>query len=148
MLSTLQAVCIPVASGGNQAQIAKAAGFRKSGDGFVLRNKDFQITVEAVGLNPGQCHVDITHGADQEAPGRAIVVALHDWAAITRGWSLYRNDKNVNGSSEFTTRSWEHAADGKSEAIVFVTIRKADGTPSKPGIDTSQMIYSVTKTPG
>ena len=85
------------------------------------------------------------HPVDLEAPAAPIIVALHNWAAVEHGWSLYRNDKNVDAGQEFTTRSWEHGADGKNEALVFTTMRKPDGTPSQGNADTSQMIYSVTK---
>jgi len=133
--------------GGNLAQLAKTAGFRKSGDNYVNKQRTYQLTVLALGSNPHQCHVDIVHPVDPEAPAKPIVIALHDWAAVTRGFSLYRNDKNVLGSQEFTTRSWENDENGQHQALVLTTIRKADGTPSKGGADTSEMIYSVSPTP-
>jgi len=144
VLSVLQSVCIPAAAGGNLANLAKAAGYRKSGDTWQLRQRDFTLTIQDPGSNPNQCHVDITHTADQEAPGRQIVVALHNWAAFANGWSLYRNDKNVAGASQYTTRSWQKDADGKLQSLVFLTIRHADGTPMKGGTDTSQLIYGIT----
>ncbi len=145
-LSTLERVCLPSASGGDLAQLAKAEGFRKSGDNFVMKGRDFQLTVLSSVGNPTQCHVDIIHPVDIEAPARPIVLALHDWAAVERDWSVYRNDKSVIGGSEFTTRSWEHSGDGKSEGLVLTTIRRADGSPMKGKSDTSEMIYSITKT--
>ncbi|HEY5105907.1 MAG TPA: hypothetical protein VII73_03935 [Caulobacteraceae bacterium] len=145
-LNTLEQVCIPSANGGNLAQIAKAQGFRKSGDNFVMKQREFQLIVLSSAGNPTQCHVDIIHAVDLQAPARPIVLALHDWAAVERDWSVYRNDKSVISGSEFTTRSWEHAGDGKSEGLVLTTIRKADGSPMKGNADTSEMIYSVTKT--
>lgn len=147
LLNTLDTVCIPSANGGNLAGIAKVAGYRKSGDNFVLKRPGYQFTVLAPGSNPTKCQVTIVHPVDPEAPAKPLVVALHNWAAVTRGWDLYRNDKNVQGAQELTTRSWEHSADGKNEALVLTTFRKADGTPSQRAADTSEMIYSVTKTP-
>jgi len=144
VLAVLQNVCIPAAAGGNLPNLAKAAGYRKSGDNWQLRQRDFTLTIQDPGSNPNQCHVDITHVADQEAPGRQIVVALHNWAAFSNGWSLYRNDKNVAGESQYTTRSWQKDADGKLQSLVFLTIRHADGTPMKSGTDTSQLIYGIT----
>lgn len=148
LLSTLQQVCIPAANGGDLAKLAKAAGYRKVGDNFVYKQAAFQFTILAPGSNPNQCHVDVVHPVDPEAPAKPLVIALHDWASVERGWSLYRNDKNANSGQEFTTRSWEHSADGKAEALVITTIRKADGSPTQRNADTSMMIYSVTKTPG
>ncbi|MEO8811504.1 MAG: hypothetical protein ABI376_01150 [Caulobacteraceae bacterium] len=148
LLDTLERVCIPAANGGNLAQAAKAAGYRKNGENYALKQKTFQLTVTAPGSNPTQCHVYIVAPVDPEAPAKPMAVALHDWAAISRGWDLYRNDKSVIGAQEFTTRSWEHDSEGKHEALVLTTIRKADGTPSKSNADTSEMIYSVTKPKG
>ena len=148
LLSTLENVCVPSANGGNLAQVAKSAGYRKSGDNFVTKGPGYQLTVEANTYNRNQCHVNIVHPIDPESPAKPLVVALHNWAAVSRHWSLYRNDKNVQGSQEFTTRSWEHSGDGKDEALVLITMRKADGTPSKSGADTSTLLYSTAKTPG
>ena len=114
----------------------------------MLKQAGYQFTAQAPGSNPNQCHIDLVHAIDPEAPAKPLVVALHNWAVFGHGWSLYRNDKNVSDGQEFTTRSWEHSADGKSEALVLTTLRKADGTPTKASADTSMMIYSVTKTPG
>jgi hypothetical protein len=84
---------------------------------------------------------------DLEAPGRPIIVAFNDWAAVEHGWSLYRNDKNVQGNTQFTTRSWQLDWNGQEQSLVFTTMRKPDGTPMKGNTDTSQMIYGVLKLP-
>jgi len=148
LLSTLETVCVPAANGGDLAKLTKAAGYHKAGDNYVYKQASFQFTILAPGANPTQCHVDLVHPVYPQAPAAPLVVALHNWASVSRGWSLYRNDKNVDGGQEFTTRSWEHSADGKNEALVLTTIRKADGSPSHGNTDTSMMIYSVNKTPG
>ena len=148
LLSTLESVCIPAANGGDLAKLSKAAGYRKSGDNYVLKQSGFQFTILNPGSNPTQCHVDLIHQVYPDAPAKPLVIALHNWAAVSRGWKLYRNDKNVDAGQEFTTRSWTHDADGKYEALVITTIRKADGTPSKSGADTSMMIYDVSKSAG
>ena len=136
---------MPLVDGGDINKLTKTLGFRKSGDNWVYRQKTYTLTLIPPGSNPNQCHIDIVHPVDPASP---IVVALHNWAAVTRGWALYRNDKNVDAGQEFTTRSWENDADGKHTALVFTTIRKADGSPSKGASDTSEMLYSATKTAG
>lgn len=142
----LQHICIPAANGGNLPQLAKAAGFRKNNDNnWTIKTRDYAIVVEDPGSNPNQCHVDVTHPLDMESPGRPIIIALNDWVGIEGGWTLYRNDKNVQGAMQYTTRSWQHVTDSKEEDLVFVTMRKPDGTPLKSGVDTSQMVYSVSK---
>jgi hypothetical protein len=147
LISTLETVCVPAVSGGNMEKLAKSAGYRKSGDNYVMRGKTFQLTVLAPGSNPHTCHVDILSPVDPEAPAKPLVVALHDWAAVTRGYTLYRNDKNVANGQELTTRSWEHSepGGGKDDALVLTTYRKADGTPSGSR-ETSVMLFSTNGT--
>jgi hypothetical protein len=146
VLTILQKLCIPAANGGDFNALAKAQGLRKSGDtGWVLKTRDYTLTVENPGSNPSQCHVDLTHPVDLDSPGKPIIIALNDWAGITNGWSLYRNDKNVQGGVQYTTRSWQLDWNGTEQSLVFTTVRKPDGTPMKPNIDTSQLIYGVQK---
>jgi hypothetical protein len=145
VIGALENVCMPLVDGGNIDKVTKAAGYRKSGDNYVMKQKTYQLTLIPPGSNPNQCHVDIIHPVDPAGP---IVVALHNWAAVSRGWTLYRNDKNVDSGQEYTTRSWETDADGKHSALVFTTIRKADGSPSKGAADTSELLFMATKTAG
>jgi hypothetical protein len=145
VLNILQKVCIPSANGGNFVQLVKAYGLRKNSDNnWVLKTKDYTLIVEDPGSNPSQCHVDLTHPLDTDSPGKPIVIALNDWAAVENGWSLYRNDKNVDGDTLYTTRSWQLDWNGKEQSLVFTNMRKPDGTPLKGGVDTSQLIYGVT----
>jgi hypothetical protein len=146
LLNILQQVCIPAANGGNFVQLVKTAGLRKQGDqGWAMKTKDFTLTVANPGSNPDQCRVDITHPADLDSPGRPIIIALNDWAGITNGWTLYRNDKSVQGDLQFTTRSWQLDWNGKEQSLVFTTKRKPDGSPLHPNADESEMIYGVAK---
>jgi hypothetical protein len=147
LISTLETVCVPAVSGGDMDKLTKAAGYRKSGENYVIRGKTFQLTVLAPGSNPHTCHVDILSPIDPEAPAKPLVVALHDWAAVSRGYTLYRNDKNVANGQELTTRSWEHSEpqSGKDDALVLTTYRKADGSPSGSR-ETSVMLFSTNGT--
>ena len=145
LLKTLDTVCIPMVGGGNLAKLAKAAGYRKAGDNWNYKQPGFQFTVLPPGSNPNTCQVELVHPVDQAEPAKPLVVALHNWSVMLRGWSLDRNDKHTSDGQEFITRSWVHDADGKHEALVLTTIRKADDSPSSRNGDTSEMFYSVTK---
>jgi hypothetical protein len=147
VLDVLKNVCIPAANGGDLAQLAKADGMRKNNDlTFSKKQKDFTLTIQNPGSNPNQCHVVVTHPADLESPGRPIIVALNDWAGVKNGWSLYRNDKNVQEGVQFTTRSWQLDWNGTEQSLVFTTKRKPDGTPLHQNTDESELIYGVMKT--
>ena len=74
----LEKVCIPAANGGNLAQLAKADGYRKSGDNWTIRQRDFTLSIEPPGSNPNQCHVDVTHTVDVESPGKPIIIDEED----------------------------------------------------------------------
>ena len=65
---------------------------------------------------------------------------------MKNGWSLYRNDKNVQGNLQFTTRSWQLDWNGTEQSLVFTTKRKPDGTPLHQNTDESELIYGVVKT--
>jgi hypothetical protein len=65
---------------------------------------------------------------------------------VTNGWSLYRNDKNVQSGVQFTTRSWQLDWNGTEQSLVFTTKRKPDGTPLHQNTDESELIYGVMKT--
>ncbi len=145
VMNVLKKVCIPSASGGDFLKLVKAAGLRKNGDNnWVLKSREFTLVVEDPGSNPNQCHVDLTHPVDPDSPGKPIVMALNDWAAVENGWSLYRNDKSVQDGMLVTTRSWTLEWNGKTQGLVFTNMRKPDGAPLHRDADSSQIIYSVT----
>jgi hypothetical protein len=145
LLDTLQSVCMPAVNHGDLAKLAKAAGFRKTGDNYVLKRPGFQFTVLAPGSNPTTCQVELLHPVDQAEPAKPLIVALHNWAAVAHGFALDRNDKHTEDGQEFITRSWVLNADGVHQALVLTTIRKANDTPSDRNGDTSEMFYTSTK---
>ncbi|HEV7158291.1 MAG TPA: hypothetical protein VGN38_08050 [Caulobacteraceae bacterium] len=144
IIDTLQSICIPAVEGGNLDRLARSNGYRKSSDNYVLKGRGFQLTLYPSGSNPTQCHIDVVSPVYPEAPAAAIVVALHNWAAVERGWTLYRNDKSVDSGQQLTTRSWEHDDPGKHEAMFITTYRRPDGAPMKGSADTSTLVYSET----
>jgi hypothetical protein len=144
LLKTLDDVCVPAASRGDKdlGKAARADGYRKTGDNWVLKSSGYQFTILPPGSNPNDCQVQITHPVDPEEPAKTLVIALHNWATYGHGFSLVSNYKHTEGTEQYITRSWEHAANGRNEALVLTTTRKADGTPEARGADTSTMIYS------
>jgi hypothetical protein len=149
VLDTVQNVCVPAVEGGDLDKIARSRGFRKSGDsGYSRSGPGFKLTIVPPGSNPNQCHIDMSTPITPEGPAAPIVVALHNWAAVENGWSLYRNDKSVEGAQQLTTRSWEHDDTGKHEAMFITTYRHADESPMNGRSDSSTLVYSETKTSG
>jgi hypothetical protein len=144
LLKTLQDVCVPAATHGDKdlGKTARADGFRKSGDNWVLKGPGYQFTLLPPGSNPNDCQIQIVHAVDVNEPAAPLVVALHGWATFGRGWTLVSNYKHTEGTEVYITRSWEHSADGRNEALVLTTTRKADNTPESRAGDTSTLIYS------
>lgn len=138
-LSLIETLCMPLAQGGDPASVTKSLGFRKKRDTYTLkvdRTTEFAVTPSA--SNPNVCTMQIDHpmGVDKD-----ITVGLHDWA-VARGFTLYRNDEFTTDMKRHT-RSWEKTTDGRTEALVMITIRKPDGSPFSRNADRTTVMYSV-----
>ena len=144
LLKLLEDVCVPAATAGDKdlGKYARADKFRKSGDNWVLKGPGYQFTVLPPGSNPNDCQVQLVHTVDVDEPAKPLVVALHNWAIFGHGWTLASNYKHTEDGSEYIVRSWEHSADGRNEALVLTTTRKADNSPESRAGDTSTLIYS------
>ncbi|MES2034532.1 MAG: hypothetical protein V4466_10170 [Pseudomonadota bacterium] len=141
ILGAVSRVCEPLVAGGDLTQLAPAAGFKKKRDQWVWQYaKGYQITVLPQGTNPGVCTLQVTHPIDGLTP---VIVDLHNWA-MAKQWTLYRNDKYVT-DQERSTRSWELRGQNQTEALVLLSVRKADGTPLARNSDYSEVLYTVQK---
>lgn len=139
VLNVLDNVCKPLAAGGDAAAITKPLGFKKKRETFVLRlEKPQEIVLIPSSSNPNVCSLEIDHaiGGDKD-----MTIGLHNWA-IGQGYTLYRNDEFTTDLKRHT-RSWELTKDGKTEALVFITEWKADGSPLGKRTDHSTLMYSV-----
>ena len=138
-LNLVENLCKPLVQGGDPASLTKTLGFKKKRDTFTLAlAKPTVFTLLPSGSNKNVCTIEVDHaiGGDQ-----ALTVGLHDWA-IARGYTLYRNDEFTTDMKRHT-RSWEKTADGKTEALVMITIRKPDGSPFSRNADRTTVMYSV-----
>ncbi|HSZ53682.1 MAG TPA: hypothetical protein VK801_19100 [Caulobacteraceae bacterium] len=144
LLQVLQDVCIPAATAGDKdlSKYAKADKFRKTGDNWVLKGANFQFTLLPPGSNPNDCQVQIVHQVNPDEPAKELVTALHNWAVFGHDWTLASNYKHTEEGSEYIVRSWEHTANGRNEALVLTTTRKADNSPQSRAGDSSTLIYS------
>jgi hypothetical protein len=112
------------------------------GDNWVLKGANFQFTLLPPGSNPNDCQVQIVHQVNPDEPARELVTALHNWAVFGHDWTLASNYKHTEEGSEYIVRSWEHTANGRNEALVLTTTRKADNSPASRAGDSSTLIYS------
>ena len=138
-LSLVETLCKPLVQGGDPAAVTKSLGFRKKRSTYTLKvDRTTQFSVTPSASNPNVCTLQIDHpiGVDKD-----ITVGLHDWA-VARGYTLYRNDEFTTDMKRHT-RSWEKTADGKTEALVMITIRKPDGSSFSRNADRTTVMYSV-----
>jgi hypothetical protein len=143
VLDTLTRVCAESVRGGNMAQLAPAAGFKKKKDVWVKTyTKGYTMTLLPPGTNPQVCNLIVDHPVNGVTP---VIIDLHNWA-MGRQWELYRNDKFVT-DMERTTRSWELRTATETEAVVLMTVRKANGAPLSSRADRTELLYSLYKTP-
>lgn len=139
VLNVLERICVPLAKGGDLASLAKPLGFKLKRDLWIQQYQKggYTITVHPVGSNPGICNVDIDHPIDGITE---VIIDLHNWA-MTRDWSLYRNDRFDEGL-ERTTRSWTLSNTDSQQALVLVTVRKPGGKPMTSRTDHTELLYS------
>lgn len=143
-LNLVETLCKPLVQGGDALALSKPIGFKKKREAFVLAlAKPTAFTLVPSASNPNVCTLEIDHtvGGDKD-----LTVGLHDWA-IARGYTLYRNDEYpdpFNANLKRHTRSWELTRpDGKIEALVLITSRKADGSSLARNADKSTVMYSL-----
>lgn len=141
ILGAVARVCEPLVVGGDLNTLAPAAGFKKKRDMWTWAYaKGYTITILPPGTNPGLCTLQVTHPVDGVTP---VIVDLHNWA-MARQWTLYRNDKYVT-DQERSTRSWELRGEHQTEALVLLSVRKADGTPLARNSDFAEVLFSIQK---
>jgi hypothetical protein len=142
VLNAIERVCKPLVQGGDLASLSAPLGYKKKKDNFVyaMATKPYQVTILAQGSNKNVCMIEIDYAIGGIEP---VVVGVHNWA-MARGWKLYRNDKYVT-DLERHTRSWELAGPTEAEALVLVSLKKADGTPLNKKADHATVLYSATE---
>lgn len=147
LIGLLQSVCAPAVVGGNLDALAKASGLKKNRDGAwvgVFGAKPFSVTVFPAGSNPNACNLSIDHVQGGAQP---LVDGLIAWAYLHQpALQLYRNDEVVADDFKRRTISWEYLApDGGSVGLVFVGLKKPDGSAVSKVGDRSTLIFQVNK---
>lgn len=146
--TVLSKVCMPMVKGGDYASLAAAAGMKKGKkDGNVVYSlpltggsKDYVITVENPGSNKQVCSMKLQYAVDGEKP---IIRSLNIWAYLHDPYMpAQRNDYVPATDVKRITNSWEYFTDHESQGLVFVQLKKPDGTPLNPKFDQATLLYS------
>jgi hypothetical protein len=138
----LQKLCMPLVRGGDINKLAPSLGFKQKRDGTWEWQyaKGYKAITRDPGNNPQVCVVTVQHPVDGL---EATITDIHGWA-MYRDWTLGDGGKRVT-DMERTNRKWENITAESFEAIVLMTVRKANGQPMNSRWDQTDLIYSYQK---
>lgn len=146
--TVLSKVCMPMVKGGDYASLAAAAGMKKGKkDGNVVYtlpltggSKDYMVLVENPGSNKQVCSLKLQYAVDGEKP---IIRSLNIWAYLHDPYMpAQRNDYVPATDVKRITNSWEYFTDHESQGLVFVQLKKPDGSPLNAKFDQATLLYS------
>ena len=146
ILNVIRSVCVPLVRGGELAKLATpAAGFkrnRKEG-GFTqtLVAKPYTLTVYDPGSNKQVCRIGLNYTSGGERP---VLLGLDKFAFLNQPRLLLQRENNYIPPTDFmrVTSSWEYYTDKESIGLVFVQLKKPDGTEVNPKWGTGEILYS------
>lgn len=147
IIDVINRVCKPLVKGGDFDQLASATGYKKNKrEGTyvgTLVEKPYTITIWPQGSNKDVCRLTVNYALDGEKPiivGLNIFSYLHDPRLEPQ-----RNDFVPGAEFKRITNSWEYYTDKESTGLVFVQLKKLDGTPVNKNFDTGEILYSERK---
>lgn len=147
IIDVLNRVCKPMVQGANLDDLAKGLGYKKNRrDGTwtaTLVTKPYTLTIWPQGSNKDVCRLAINYEINQEKP---IIVGLNIFSFLHKPELLQqRNDFVPATDYKRVTNSWEFFDDAQSIGLVFLQLKKPDGTPAGKGFDMGEILYSERK---
>ena len=147
IIDVINRVCKPLVQGGDLDTLAKGLGYKKNRrDGTwtaALQTKPYTLTIWPQGSNKDVCRLAVNYGIDQEKP---IIVGLNIFSFLHRPELLQqRNDFVPATDYKRITNSWEFFDDTQSIGLVFLQLKKPDGTPVNKNWDSGEILYSERK---
>ena len=145
IINVINTVCVPLVRSGNLDQLASSSlGYKKNRrDGTyttALVAKPYTLTIYAPGSNKSVCRIAINYTTDQE---KAIIVGLNIYSLLHQPELLQqRNDYVPATDFKRITNSWEYFTDKESTGLVFLQLKKPDGTAVNPKWDMGEVLYS------
>ena len=146
LLSVLDRICKPAVVGGDFNALAKAAGLKLKKKMWTLDlGKPYQMVLDNPGSNSNVCTVTIQY-AQGDVQAQALATALHDWATWENSpqLRLIRNDQVAGSDFRRFTVSWDDAwANGKA-GLVYMRLKKTDGSSVGKNFEQAKILYSTT----
>jgi len=105
--------------------------------------KTYSITLEPQGSNREICTLTLNYALDGEKP---IISALNIWSYLHDPYmAAQRNDYAPATDYKRITNSWEYFTDHESQGLVFLQLKKPDGTSVNAKFDLATVLYSERK---
>lgn len=148
IIDVLNRVCKPLVKGGDFDQLAGAmAGYKKNKRegtyAATLVAKPYTITLWPQGSNKEVCRVTLNYEINGEKP---IIVGLNIFSYLHQPELVpQRNDFVPATDFKRITNSWEYFTDKESIGLVFLQLKKPDGSPAGKNADMGEVLYSERK---
>jgi hypothetical protein len=146
IINVIRTVCVPLVRGGELPKLATSqAGFKrnKKEGGFTqtLGAKPYTLTVYDPGSNKQVCRIGLNYTSGGEKP---ILLGLDKFAYLNQPRLLLQRENNYVPPTDFmrVTSSWEYYTDKESTGLVFVQLKKPDGSEVNPKWGMGEILYS------
>lgn len=149
IISIINNVCKPLvqSKAGNLDELMKPLGYKKNRREGTwtaqLGAKPYSLTIWPQGSNKDVCRLSLNYAVDQEKP---IIVGLNIFSYLHKPELLQqRNDFVPATDYKRITNSWEFFDENQSIGLVFLQLKKPDGTSAGKGFDMGEILYSERK---
>lgn len=148
IIDVINRICVPLVRGGDISKLAtKDLGFkynRREGTYTqTLVTKPYTLTVFSPGSNKDVCRISINYTLGGEKP---IIVGLNIFSLLHQPELLQqRNDFVPATDYKRITNSWEYFTDHESIGLVFLQLKKPDGSSVNAKWDMGEVLYSERK---
>ena len=145
IINVINTICVPLVRGGNIDKLATpAAGFKKNkrDNTFVstLVAKPYTLTLFAPGANKNVCRMALNYTSGEEKP---IIVGLNIFSLLHKPeLEQQRNDYSPSTDFKRITNTWEYFTEHESTGLVFLQLKKPDGTEVSAKWGTGEVLYS------
>ncbi len=148
IIDVINRICVPLVRGGDISKLAtKDMGFkfnrRDATYTQTLQTKPYTLTVFAPGSNKDVCRIALNYTLAGEKP---IIVGLNIFSLLHQPELLQqRNDYVPATDYKRITNSWEYFTDHESIGLVFLQLKKPDGSSVNAKWDMGEVLYSERK---
>lgn len=148
IIDVINRVCKPLVKGGDFKSLAGGMqGYKlNKRDGTyvgALVAKPYTLTIWPQGSNKDVCRLTLSYEVNGEKP---IIVGLNIFAFLHKPELIQqRNDFVPATDFKRITNSWEYFTDHESIGLVFLQLKKPDGSPAGKNSDLGEVLYSERK---